>query len=194
MVVANGLSLKRARAPDGNTEVIEHLRDLLGVIALNRQTTRQADLQHLNPYTLGSGFRQHKKPGIVCALPDSVKICQYLFLCSYEQWLVRLHIVTSPNALVDALPAELHARAREFITLRDRALPSPEDLRPLNGKQWKLCAKAAVRARSVDEWLRARGDGEQWATPAKAEKRLTKALHTLRGLAEAMKQRDELPA
>jgi hypothetical protein len=100
--------------------------------------------------------------------------------------------VISPSDLVEALPAELPARAREFIALRAGALPRPEDLRPLNGKQWKLCAKATVRARSVDEWLRARGASEEWATPAKAEKRLTKALHTLRSLAEAMKQRDEV--
>jgi hypothetical protein len=102
--------------------------------------------------------------------------------------------MTTPSQLIDSLPAELHELAREFMALRESALPHAEDLRPLNGKQWKLCAKAAVRARSVDEWFRARGAGEQWATPAKAEKRLTKALHTLRGLAEAMKQRDELPA
>lgn len=99
----------------------------------------------------------------------------------------------TPSDLIEALPGELHERAREFVALRERALPSPDDLRPLNGGQWKLCKKANARARSVDEWLRAHGASEQWATHAKAEKRLAKALLTLRALNDAMKQRNKIP-
>jgi hypothetical protein len=66
--MADGLMLYSTRPPDGNAEILEHFRNLLRAVPLNRQTTRQADLQHLNPYTPGALGWTTEKAVIALAL------------------------------------------------------------------------------------------------------------------------------